>query len=152
MSGELINTKLAIDRREIFEKGSGYMTSKSISELFDVDNTGYKGELEKDLMSSQGVLNALDSISPAVAYAYSHENFRIQTGDYLTESQKVTRDRIMMAINKQLLVDRLQQIDLKKRIDQPIEESEYEELDTDDLREDLKNRQYLNQAEIDNSV
>jgi hypothetical protein len=152
MSGELINTQNAIDKKDIFNRGTGNFSSKSINELFDVDGDGNVSGVEKELMGSMGVLNSLDSISPAVAHAFKTENFRIQTGSYLTESQRVTRDKLLLSINKTLMLERLKDIDIKKRINEEEPAVDNSELDTNDLQEDIKHRQYLNRAEIDNNV
>jgi hypothetical protein len=48
--GELINSRTAIDNRNIFKQGVGGFSSKSINELFDVDNDGIVSGVEKDLM------------------------------------------------------------------------------------------------------
>jgi hypothetical protein len=149
--GELINTKRFIDDKNIFQRGLGNFSSKSINDLFDVDNSGDVSGVERELMSSSGVLNALDSISPAVAHAFNNENFRIQTGCYLTEQQKITRDKLVLAINKTLMLERLKDLP-EKRIEIDTPAIDNGGLDTSDLQGDIKHRQYLNQSEIDNGV
>lgn len=151
MSGDLINTEILIDKRDIFEKGYGNFSSKSINELFDVNGNGTVSPEEMSTMQSAGVLNTLNSISPVVARAFTDENFRLQTGAYLTDSQKIARDKILLAINKAILIDSMKDIP-EKRIKPEELNIEEQELDTNDLMEDLKHRQYLNQAEIDNNV
>ena len=149
--GELINTKSLIDSRHIFERGVGGFSSKSINELFDVNNDGYADGIEKDLMSSAGALNTLSSISPVVAHAFNQENFRLQTGAYLTENQKRIRDKLLLAINKSLLMEQLKDIP-EKQIEEEVAMIDNNQLDTADLMEDIKHRQYLNQNEIDNGI
>lgn len=151
MSGDLINTGVLIDKRDIFEKGYGNFSSKSINELFDVNGDGVVSGEERSTMQSVGVLNTLSSISPVVARAFSDENFRLQTGAYLTDSQKIVRDKLLLAINKAILIESIKDIP-EKRIEPEELNIEEQELDTTDLMEDLKHRQYLNQAELDNGV
>lgn len=158
--GELINNRSKIDDRDIFEKGYRNFSSKSINELFDVDNNGYVDAYEKDLMVSECVLDTLDSISPLVAHAFTQENFRLQTGAYLTERQRLSRDKLILSINKAILEEELN--DIKDDIPQEINEERIKELvnepisvehlDTENLSEDIKYRQYLSQAEINNPV
>ena len=151
MSGELINTQRFVDGKNIFKRGTGGFSSKSINEIFDVDSSGDVSGVERDLMSSVGAINALDSISPAVAFAFRNENFRIQQGCYLTENQKVSRDKLVLAINKSLMLDRLKAIP-EKRIDEDQPNTENGDLDTGNLQEDIKHRQYLDRSEINNGV
>jgi hypothetical protein len=150
MSGDLISTEVLIDKRDIFEKGYGNFSSKSINELFDVNGDGVVSGEEMATMKSVGVLNTLDSISPVVARAFSDENFRLQTGAYLTDSQNMARNKFLLAINKAILVESMANIPEKM---EPEELNiEPEELDTNDLMEDIRHRQYLSQGEIDNNV
>jgi hypothetical protein len=148
--GELINSRTAIDNRNIFTQGIGGFSSKSINELFDVDNDGIVSAVEKDLMSSAGALNTLESISPIVAYAFSQENFRIATGSYLTNSQKVMRDKLVLAFNKAMLIEKLNEIPERKEEEKL--NIDNGELDTKDLLQDIARRQFLSGAEIDNGV
>ena len=148
--GELINTRSAIDSRDIFEKGIGGFSSKSINELFDVNGDGDASGIEKDLMSSAGALNTLNSISPIVAHAFNQENFRLQTGAYLTNSQKVMRDKLVLAVNKAILMEKLREMP-EKEIEEELN-IDNGELDTNDLLQDIKYRQYLSGAEINNGV
>ena len=148
--GELINTRSAIDRRDIFEKGIGGFSSKSINELFDVNEDGITSGIEKDLMSSAGALNTLNSISPIVAHAFSQENFRLQTGAYLTHSQKVMRDKLVLAVNKAILMEKLREMP-EKDIQEELN-IDNGELDTNDLLQDISRRQFLSGAEINNGV
>ena len=147
--GELINSRTAIDNRDIFEKGIGGFSSKSINELFDVNEDGVTSGIEKDLMSSASALNALNSISPIVAHAFSQENFRIATGSYLTSSQKVMRDKLVLAVNKALMVEKLNEIPERKDEQPNVNNGD---LDTKDLLQDIERRQFLTGAEINNGV
>jgi hypothetical protein len=101
-------------------------------------------------MSSASALNALNSISPIVAHAFSQENFRIATGSYLTNSQKVMRDKLVMAVNKALMVEKLNEI--PKRKEEEKLDIDNGELDTKDLLQDIERRQFLSGAEINNGV
>ena len=148
--GELINSRTAIDNRNIFKQGVGGFSSKSINELFDVDNDGIVSGVEKDLMSSASALNALNSISPIVAHAFSQENFRIATGSYLTNSQKVMREKLVLAVNKALMVEKLNKMPERKEEEQLNVDNG--ELDTKDLLQDIERRQFLSGAEITNGV
>ena len=146
---ELINSRTAIDNRDIFEKGIGGFSSKSINELLDVNEDGVTSGIEKDLMSSASALNALNSISPIVAHAFSQENFRIATGSYLTSSQKVMRDKLVLAVNKALMVEKLNEIPERKDEQPNVNNGD---LDTKDLLQDIERRQFLTGAEITNGV
>jgi uncharacterized membrane protein YgaE (UPF0421/DUF939 family) len=147
--GELINSRTAIDNRNIFKQGVGGFSSKSINELFDVDNDGIVSGVEKDLMSSASALNALNSISPIVAHAFSQENFRIATGSYLTNSQKIMREKLVLAVNKALMVEKLNEMPERKDEQLNVDNGE---LDTKDLLQDIERRQFLSGAEINNGV
>jgi hypothetical protein len=151
MSGELINTSKEIESNDIFNRGIGGFSSKSINDLLDVDGDGVVSRLEQDRMESAGVLNTLQSIPDVVARAFSDENFRIQTGAYLTHKQRVDRERLVLAINKAILVEEMKKLP-KKRIEAEQFHIEEEELDIADLKEDIAHRQYLEQGEIDNDV
>lgn len=151
MSGELISTSALLDSRDIFEKGTGGFSSKSINDLFDVNNDGVTDCVEKDRMQSAGVLNTLNSIPDVVAKAFSDENFRLQTGAYLTQKQRIQREKFLIAINKAILIDKMSHIP-EKRIEPEELNIEEQELDTYDLKQDIEHRQYLEGAELDNSV
>lgn len=148
--GELINTKKSIDKQDIFKKGIGGFTSKSINELFDVNEDGMVSGVEKELMSSAGALNTLNSISPLVAHAFSQENFRISTGAYLTNSQKALRNKLILAFNEALLFDKLNEMPERELEEQPNVDNG--DLDTNDLLQDIARRQFLSGAEINNDV
>lgn len=149
MSGDLINTEIAIDNRDIFERGYGNFSSKSINELFDVNNDGVVSGEEKSTMESLGLLPTLNSISPLVARAFSDENFRLQTGAYLTQNQQNTRQKLLLAINKAILVEAMRDIPEKEIT---VENMEEEMLDVNDLMKDIEKRQVLSQGELNNKV
>ena len=151
MSGELINTSREIESNDIFNRGIGGFSSKSINDLLDVDGDGVVSNLEKDRMESAGVLNTLQSIPDVVAKAFSDENFRIQTGAYLTQKQRMERERLVLAINKAIMIEEMNKLP-EKRVEPEQFTIEEEQLDTTDLREDIAHRQYLEQAELDNDV
>lgn len=151
MSGELINTSREVQSKDIFDRGFGAFSSKSINELLDVDDDGMVSNLEKDRMESSGVLNTLESIPDVVARAFNDENFRIQTGAYLTQKQRIQREKLVLAINKAIMIEEMNKLPERRFKPQELNIEE-QELDTNDLREDLKNRQYLEQAELDNDV
>ena len=151
MSGELINTSKEIQSNDIFSKGFGGFSSKSINDLFDVNGDNMVSRLEEDRFESAGVLNTLESIPDVVAKAFSDENFRIQTGAYLTQKQQMERERLILAINKAILVEEMNKLP-ERRVEPQELNIEEQELDTRDLREDIAHRQYLEQGELDNDV
>ena len=151
MSGELINTSREIEKNDIVNRGIGGFSSKSINDLLDVDSNGMVSNLEQDRMESSGVLNTLTSIPDVVAKAFSDENFKIQTGCYLTQKQRIERERLVLAINKAIMIEEMNKLP-EKRIEPEELNVEEQELDTTDLREDIAHRQYLQQSEIDNDV
>ena len=93
MSGELINNKNYIEKKDIFQKGINDFSSQSIKEIFDVDDDGDVEAVEQDRMMSTGMINTLESINPLVARAFNDENFRLQTGTFLTMKQQRQRNR-----------------------------------------------------------
>jgi hypothetical protein len=151
MSGELINNINYVESKDIFENGAGDFSSKSINELFDVNSDGVVDSIEQDRMVSAGVLNTLESINPVVARAFTDETFRLSTGAFLTEKQRNERERINLIIQKALLKEQLKDIE-EERIDPEEPNIDTGELDVNNLQEDIEKRQYLNQAEISNSV
>ena len=151
MSGELINTSREIQSNDIFSKGIGGFSSKSINDLLDVDGDGVVSNLEKDRMESAGLLNTLQSIPDVVAKAFSDENFRIQTGAYLTQKQRMERERLVLAINKAIMIEEMNKLP-EKRIEPEQFNIEEEELGTSDLKEDIAHRRFLEQSELDNDV
>lgn len=157
MSGELIDNKSYIEKKDIFNNGYGDFSSGSINQLFDVNNDGYVDAVEKDRMLSAGMLNTLESIHPLVARAYNDPNFLINNGFFLTDEQQLRKNKIKLLINKILLMSELEDIKNKRkdRFNEEnlnIEKNE-EEMDLiQNLQEDLKERQYLEQTEINNQV
>jgi hypothetical protein len=95
-------------------------------------------------------LNALNSISPIVVHAFLQENFRIATGSYLTNSQKIMREKLVLAVNKALMVEKLNKMPERKEEEQLNVDNG--ELDTKDLLQDIERRQFLSGAEITNEV
>lgn len=157
MSGELIDNKSYIEKKDIFNNGYGDFSSGSINQLFDVNNDGYVDAVEKDRMLSAGMINTLESIHPLVARAYNDPNFLINNGFFLTDEQQLRKNKIKLLINKILLMSELEDIKNKRkdRFNEEnlnIEKNE-EEMDLiQNLQEDLKERQYLEQTEINNQV
>jgi hypothetical protein len=152
MSGELIDNQNYVKKKDIFNQGIGNFSSKSINELFDVNEDGYVDGVEKDRMISNGVLNTIESINPVVARAFNDENFRLSTGTFLTKKQQLKRERVILAIQKGLLMEEMNCIQEERINQDDLNIVEEEGLDVNDLREDLQKRQYLNQAELDNGV
>ena len=153
MSGEFINTHSIINKSDIWENGYSNFSSKSIQELFDVNDDGEFDGVERDRAEASCLFNTLDSIDPVVARAFNDENFRLQTGAYLTTQQRTNKAKLLNLIEKYLLVEdagKIQkynkQFDIEPQLSPIIEE------DNKDLKSDLTNRQYLNQAEINNDV
>jgi hypothetical protein len=154
MSGELINTERYIEKKDIFEKGYSDFSSQSINELFDSNGDGEVNGVEKDRMQSAGVLNTLESINPLVARAFNDENFRIDNGFFLTSKQQMRQDKVRLLIDKIKLLNKLEEIknSPERRFQEDTPNIENTELDTNNLQEDLINRQYLEQSEINNQV
>jgi len=158
MSGEFINTHSVINKSDIWDNGYSNFSSKSIQELFDVNDDGEFDGVERDRAEASCLFNTLDSIDPIVARAFNDENFRLQTGAYLTTQQRTNKAKLLNLIEKYLLVEDAEKIhNYNKQFDttgvfgiEPQLPSIIEE--PKDLKTDLSNRQYLNQAEIDNDV
>ena len=153
MSGEFINTHSVINKSDIWDNGYSNFSSKSIQELFDVNDDGEFDGVERDRAEASCLFNTLDSIDPVVARAFNDENFRLQTGAYLTTQQRTNKAKILNLIEKYLLVDDIEKIQTyKKQFNLEPQLSPVMEEDNKDLKSDLSNRQYLNQAEINNDV
>ena len=156
MSGEFINNQVFIEKKNVLENGIGNFSSKSINELLDINGDGVVDGVEMDRMMSNSVINTLESIHPLVAKAFNDENFRLETGAFLTQKQRKTRMKLDLAIKKAILKQKMIDMEKYKRVDdiQPEELNieENSELDNNDLQEDLKHRMYLSQAEIDNQI
>jgi hypothetical protein len=153
MSGEFINTHSVINKSDIWDNGYSNFSSKSIQELFDVNDDGEFDGVERDRAEASCLFNTLDSIDPVVARAFNDENFRLQTGAYLTTQQRTNKAKILNLIEKYLLVEDVEKIQTyKKQFNLEPQLSPVMEEDNKDLKSDLSNRQYLNQAEINNDV
>ena len=148
--GELINSRTAIDNRNIFKQGvKSFSTAETIPSL-STSNNSLIDLLLNPPMSSASALNTLNSISPIVAHAFSQENFRIATGSYLTNSQKIMREKLVLAVNKALMVEKLNEMPERKEEEQLNVDNG--ELDTKYLLQDIERRQFLSGAEINNGV
>ena len=153
MSGEFINTHSVINKSDIWDNGYSNFSSKSIQELFDVNDDGEFDGVERDRAEASCLFNTLDSIDPVVAREFNDENFRLQTGAYLTTQQRTNKAKILNLIEKYLLVEDVEKIQTyKKQFNLEPQLSPVMEEDNKDLKSDLSNRQYLNQAEINNDV
>jgi hypothetical protein len=152
MSGELINNLNAVEKKDMFNKGIGDFTSKSIKELMDVNDDGTVDAVEQDRMVSVGMTNTLESINPVVARAFQDETFRLQNGTFLTQKQRIMRERVILAIQKGMLMEQMKDIPEERMDPEELDIEEEEGLDVNNLQEDLEKRQYLSQAEIDNGV
>ena len=155
MSGELINTSLFYKKKNIFNKGVGGFSSQSINDLFDVNNDGETSGVEKDLMESEVSYNILNSIHPAIARAFNDTTFNIQQGNFLTSSQRYKKRAYELIIEKAILQNHLKDKESERKDFPDLDEPNIlnnEEVDNNNLEEDLKKRQYLQQSEIDNKV
>lgn len=123
----------------------------SINSLFDVDNSGEFTAVERDRAENISLLNELSSINPIIARAYNDVNFNIQQGNYLTQQQYQAGQKFFNAIQKVL-----QKEDEEKLIEHKINPEPsniYQgDLDTTDLMDVLKNRQFLTEQELTNDV
>jgi hypothetical protein len=146
MSGEFISTHVYLQDKDIFNKGAGNFSSKSINELLDVNDDGVIDGVERDRMESVGLINTLDSISPLVARSYSDHLFKLNTGGYLTESQRASRDAMSKLVSDFLNAD--DDIPIERRHD--IMPFEIMQTLDGDLNADLKNRRYLEDSELNN--
>jgi hypothetical protein len=144
MSGEYISTDAYIQDKDIFSKGQGAFTSKSLTDLFDVDGDGVIDGVEKDRMQSVGLINTLDSINPLVARAYNDNQFKLTTGSYLTDKKRLDRDKFTAIMSD--LLNNNDEIPIERRHDiQPFEQ--IQTLETD-LMKDLVSRRFLEQSEL----
>ena len=106
-------------------------------------------------MESAGSYNILESIHPAVARAFSDENFNIQKGYYLTDSQRYKKRMYELLIEKAILQNQMKDKENERKDFPELDEPNIlnnEEVDNNDLEGDLKKRQYLDQNEINNQV
>ena len=147
MSGEYISTSVYLQDKDIFSRGAGHFSSKSLNELLDVNDDGVVDGVERDRMESVGLINTLDSISPVVARAYNDHLFKLNTGAYLTDTQRASRDQMAALLSNFLNND--DDVPIKRRHEKIAFES-IKTLDGD-LNADLKNRRYLEDSELNNN-
>ena len=147
MSGEYISTSVYLQDKDIFSRGAGHFSSKSLNELLDVNDDGVVDGVERDRMESVGLINTLDSISPVVARAYNDHLFKLNTGAYLTATQRTSRDQMAALLSNFLNND--DDVPIKRRH----ETIPFESIKTldGDLNADLKNRRYLEDSELNNN-
>jgi len=152
MSGEFLNNEQYINKFPIGEYSE--WTRGTLEDLLDVNGDGQVTNLEIDRAQSLGLINTLQSINPLVARAFNEENFLIQTGMYLTKEQRKNQEIFNQAI-EQALIDN-EEDKYKENIrfmhDNLNIDLQHQPIDGTDLQEDLKRRQYLDQAEINNGV
>ena len=152
MSGEFLNNEQYINKFPIGEYSE--WTRGTLEDLLDVNGDGQVTNLEIDRAQSLGLINTLQSINPLVARAFNEENFLIQTGMYLTKEQRKNQEIFNQAI-EQALIDN-EEDKYKENIrfmhDDLNIDLQHQPIDGTDLQEDLKRRQYLDQAEINNGV
>ena len=152
MSGEFLNNEQYINKFPIGEYSE--WTRGTLEDLLDVNGDGQVTNLEIDRAQSLGLINTLQSINPLVARAFNEENFLIQTGMYLTKEQRKNQEIFNQAIEQALLDNEEDKYKENIRFmhDNLNIDLEHQPIDGTDLQEDLKRRQYLDQAEIDNGV
>jgi hypothetical protein len=141
------------DENERFYKKSketGF-SKDSINSLFDVDGDGVFSAVEKDRAESVALINEMSSINPVIARAYNDVNFQIQNGAYLTNKQKNNGMRFYKAIMEAVKMNENENfnIDHNIKIEEP---NEYVGQQPDDLQTYLKDRQALEENQIDNAV
>lgn len=152
MSGEFLNNEQYINKFPIGEYSE--WTRGTLEDLLDVNGDGQVTNLEIDRAQSLGLINTLQSINPLVARAFNEENFLIQTGMYLTKEQRKNQGIFNQAIEQALLDNEEDKYKENIRFmhDNLNIDLEHQPIDGADLQEDLKRRQYLDQAEINNGV
>lgn len=152
MSGEFLNNEQYINKFPIGEYSE--WTRGTLEDLLDVNGDGQVTNLEIDRAQSLGLINTLQSINPLVARAFNEENFLIQTGMYLTKEQRKNQEIFNQAIEQALLDNEEDKYKENIRFmhDNLNIDLQHQPIDGTDLQEDLKRRQYLDQAEIDNGV
>ena len=149
MSGEYISTSVYLQDKDIFSRGAGHFSSKSINELLDVNDDGVVDGVERSTMESVGLINTLDSISPVVARAYNDHLFKLNSGAYLTATQRASRDQMAALLSDFLNNDVIDGDVPIKRRHETIPFESIKTLDGD-LNADLKNRRYLEDSELNN--
>jgi hypothetical protein len=149
---DFINSYLYnFDKNDRFYKAANKagFSDDSINSLFDVDGDGIFSAVEKDRAENVSLLNEIESINPVIARSYNDVNFQIQTGMYLTKQQKNNGERFYKAIMEAVAMNSDHNIPHKIN---PEEENEYISNVNVDLKTFLKDRQALEQNEIDNIV
>jgi hypothetical protein len=142
--GEYISTDVYIQDKDIFSKGQGGFSSKSLTDIFDADGDGVIEGVERDRMQSVGLINTLNSINPLVARAYNDPQFKLSSGRYLTDKKLMMRDKFNAIMSD--LINNTGEIPIERRHDiQPFEQ--IQTLETD-LMKDLNSRRYLEQSEL----
>lgn len=131
-------------------KETGF-SKDSINSLFDVDGDGVFSAVEKDRAESVALINELSSINPVIARAYNDVNFQIQQGSYLTNKQKNNGERFYKAIMEIVEMNDNENLNIAHNIN-PQQSNEYMGYQNVDLQTYLKDRQALDQTEIDNIV
>lgn len=152
MSGEFLNNQEYIKNFPISEFSE--WSRGTLEDLLDVNGDGQVTNLEIDRSQSLGLINTLQNINPLVARAFNDENFLIQTGMYLTQEQRMNQQKFNQAIEQALAEQEEDKYIKNTRFmhDDLNIDLTHQPIDGTDLEEDLKRRQYLEQAEIDNGV
>lgn len=151
MSGELIQTERYVRAHDPFERGAGGFSKEAISDLMDVNDDGVLTGIEKDQLTSAGVLNTLESIHPVIARGFVDKSFQLNRGIMLTKSQRQENSRVIDLITKAL-----DKHDKAQYPDQRITPEALHGIEGNpsysDLADDIAHRRYLDQSELDNSV
>ena len=151
---DFINSYLYnFDQNDRFYKAANKtgFSDDSINSLFDVDGDGIFSAVEKDRAENVALLNEIESINPVIARAYNDVNFQIQTGMYLTKQQKNNGERFYKAIMEAVSINSNENQNIQHKIN-PEEENQYMTTVNVDLKTFLKDRQALQENEIDNNV
>jgi len=124
--------------------------------VLDLDGDGFIGQLELDQANSYCLMNTLQSINPV---SFQHlDKFRLNSGMFLTESQKRDREKIVLLIDK-LTEEQAEEDAAQERSSGAIVKRRHNVPDsnngipTDDgsLMDDLKHRRVLEDSEITNN-
>ena len=143
---DFINNTLYIDNKDNWAKATKNFSKNSINSLFDVNEDGEFSAVEKDRAESIALFNSLSSISPVVARAYNDINFQINNGSYLTKQQLNNSKKFYNAIQQAIEMDERDTI-IPHHINPEAPDEYFSPIDTN-LSEDLKQRQFLSQAEL----
>lgn len=137
---------------ELFSQGYNDIDFDSIDQdILDVNQDGILDGVELDLAQSVSLMNSLDSIDPKIKKMFLSHDYKLQSGDYLTQKQLQKKEHIMGVINKYLSEDsEADKVQRRFDTDQGIGEI-IKPLDGD-LKHDLESRTYLEQTEINNQV